>query len=185
VSFTDERGHYVQTRRGGRFHLTNPTAEEVDIGDVAHALSLLCRFGGQLERFYSVAQHCVLVSRDVPAELAMDGLLHDASEAYVGDMSSPLKAALRETGSMGYDVVEELAHRAIARRYGTRYPHDPRVKEADLRALATEARDLMAPGEPETWGGLPAPMEGRIWPLGPAEAEAEFLDRFREVDEGR
>lgn len=181
----DERGPYIQTLKGGRYHLTNPSDEEISYRDIAHALSQLCRFSGQVEHFYSVAQHCVLVSEQVPARLAMDGLLHDASEAYCGDLTSPMKYALEQMGDQGFATIEELAHRAISRKFGTSWPHDPLVKEADLRALATEARDLMSPNDPGAWERLPAPIAERLWPMGPADAEAAWLARFRAVDEGR
>src|SRR5574341_870942 len=81
----------VTTRSGRVVRPLAPDDATVDLGDVAHHLSLVCRFGGACSRHYSVAQHCVLVSRVVPATHALAGLLHDAAEAYIGDVVSGLK----------------------------------------------------------------------------------------------
>ena len=80
---TDERiGSWLQTYTGKKFYPFDPREEEVDILDIAHALSQLCRFGGHTKEFYSVAEHCVLVSMCCPSEVKLLGLLHDAAEAY-------------------------------------------------------------------------------------------------------
>jgi len=78
---------------GGTFDILNPRAEDVRIEDIAHALSQQCRFTGHTKTFYSVAQHSVLASTLVAAPDELWALLHDASEAYMGDMNRPLKHA--------------------------------------------------------------------------------------------
>jgi hypothetical protein len=106
------RGDWMQTYGGGRFYLRNPRADEVEPADIAHALSLLCRYNGHIDRFYSVAEHCVLLSHAVPEKFALDALLHDATEAYVGDMIRPLKRTMNE-----YQMVERYVMNAIAERF--------------------------------------------------------------------
>src|SRR5690242_11754504 len=85
------RGDWMQTYTGRRFWPLDPRVDDIDIGDIAHHLSLVCRFAGACREFYSVAQHCVGVSYVCDPKDALWGLLHDAAEAYVGDMVRPLK----------------------------------------------------------------------------------------------
>ena len=84
------------TTTGRQFWPASPDPEQIQIEDIAHALSNLCRFGGHTREFYSVAQHSVLVSQNVPDDLRLVGLMHDATEAYCGDMIRPLKNVLPE-----------------------------------------------------------------------------------------
>lgn len=163
---------------GKPFSLTDPRPEDIRIEDIAHALSLLCRWNGHLREFYSVAEHCVLVSRLVPDEWALQGLLHDAAEAYIGDLSSPLKYVM--TGSP-YREIETNLSAMICERFGTTWPMHPTVKLADNVSAATEKRDLLAPAY---WFGndLPNAIAGwKIRPLGSANAELEYLMRFGEL----
>jgi len=175
----------IQTVSGVFFDVKNPDPSLVNIVDIAHGLSHLCRFTGQTNGFYSVAEHSVKVSRLVPEDMALEGLLHDASEAYVGDMASPLKALLPE-----YQHIERKVQWAIARAFDLGYPFDHEIHRADRILLATERRDLMpvtpahireAGRDPwagvECYGVLPA----RLNPLCPDEAKKEFLDRYDEL----
>src|SRR5579885_2784587 len=88
-------GDWIQTYCGVAFYPLDPRPEEILIEDIAHALSMLCRFTGHVKRFYSVAQHCVYVSHRCDPKDALWGLLHDAAEAYLNDISRPVKS-LRE-----------------------------------------------------------------------------------------
>lgn len=85
---------WIQTFSGRQFFPLEPRVEDVCIEDIAHGLSNLCRYAGHCECFYSVAQHCLLVSRVVPREHALRGLLHDASEAYLIDVPRPIKHSI-------------------------------------------------------------------------------------------
>lgn len=124
---------------GGRyFDFENPEGFDFDIEDIAHALSHLCRYTGHVGQFYSVAEHSVHVSRLVPDHLAFEALMHDAAEAYLGDVSSPLKRMLPD-----YKAIEERVERALSRAFGLPYPHDPIIKHADMRMLVTEKELLM------------------------------------------
>jgi hypothetical protein len=167
---------WIQTHSGIKFDLLAPTPDMVDINDIAHALSNICRFNGHVREFYSVAQHSVHVSRLVHPAWALTGLLHDATEAYVGDMVRPLKALLPD-----YKYAEERIWYVIVRKFDLPSVIQPRsLKHADNVALMTERRDLMCtpPGE---WGeGLEAvPCDDRtIHPMCPEEARQLFLDRF-------
>lgn len=134
----------------------------------------------------SVAQHSVLVSREVPEKYALEGLLHDASEAFLGDVSSPLKALLPD-----YRKMESRINAVVRRRFGLRDNVSNSVKHADLVLLATEARDLLPlGGEADSWSLLRdiEPLPYAIEPLSPEQARREFLNRYEELtsnDEGR
>lgn len=129
----------IQTYTGIEFNFLHPTPDMICIEDIAHALSCAPRFGGHTLQFYSVAQHSIHVSRLVPPELAKAALLHDAAEAYVLDVMTPLKRLLPEYQRI-YDGVE----RAVMERFNVRFDHEE-IKRADAIALATEKRDLMTP----------------------------------------
>lgn len=158
---------------GSYFDFENPSASSFWIDDIAEGLSKLCRFNGQCRMFYSVAQHCVLVSRTVERRYAMAGLLHDAAEAFVGDVTRPLKLLLPD-----YRAVEQAVEAAIFERFGiAEIP--PEVKHADLVLLATEQRDLM-PHHDDEWACIQniEPLAKKIEPWGPRRARQEFRTRF-------
>lgn len=158
---------YLQTYSGVKFDLVNPLPRMVNIGDIAHALSNMPRFVGHTRSFYSVAQHSVHVSRLLPPELHLAGLLHDAAEAYLLDMPTPAKLLLPDYQAM-YAGIE----RAICDAFGVSFTH-PLIKQADMRILATEKRDLMSAA---SWWSVDAePISGNIVPLGPVEAKALFF----------
>ncbi len=99
---------YISTFTGKHFDFINITMDDICIEDIAQGLSNECRFAGQINQFYSVAQHSVYVSQIVPPEYALEALLHDASEAYCKDLPSPLKALLPD-----YKVIEKGIQKAI------------------------------------------------------------------------
>jgi 5'-nucleotidase len=134
---SDARRHgpAIELSSGAKLRLQDPDPELLTIEVIASSLSKLCRWTGHTSKFFSVAQHSVLVSRIVPEEIALDGLLHDASECVVGDLSRPMKLLLGRNAFIG---IEKRVHRVIAERYGTSFPHDPRIKEADDISLAME-----------------------------------------------
>lgn len=149
--------------------------EDVRIEDIAHALSNQCRFQGHTSAFYSVAQHAVLVSRLVPPQDALAGLLHDASEAYLQDMARPLK--VDPYFGKTYRGAESRAQRMIEGVFGL--GHEPQsVKDADLKVLVTEARDLMHGTEEWPYYQTETPLDMVIVAWGPNRAERGFLRRF-------
>ena len=163
---------WISTFSGRRFYVLDPRPQDVDIVDIAHALSLQCRFSGHIRQFYSVAEHCVRVSDACP-EHGLWALLHDASEAFIGDMSAPLK----HTSEMSrYRTTEKRIMHVIAERFGLTMPEPPEVKIADRRMLLTEARDLGICVD--GWYTEQVPFEKVIRPWPPTMAEATFLQRF-------
>lgn len=129
----------IETRTGLAVNVLEPQPEMIDVNDIAWALSHICRFMGHSSRFYSVAEHCIRGSILCSPENVLWFLMHDAAEAYVGDIASPLKTeAHRE--------VEKRVLRVIATKYGLSWPMPTEVHEIDTRMLATEARELMPGG---------------------------------------
>ena len=164
---------WIQTFTGRRFHPLDPLDAELDVRDIAHSLSMLCRFNGHCLRYYSVAEHSVRVSRLLPDPLRLWGLLHDAGEAYLTDLPRPVKAHIP-----GFNVMEDRILERVAARFDLTWPMPEAVKAADNTLLATEARDLMAP-PPEDWGLDVAPLDEHIIdPLGPGAAERLFMETF-------
>lgn len=172
---------------GGHCFIHNPEASRITLHDITLSLSRIARWGGRTlaaQRAYSVAQHSVMVSKLCRPEHALIGLLHDASEAYLGDVISPLKRVLKAT----YMPIETRWCLAIGQRFGlgdklANLPVD--VKCADLIALEVERHDLMnckgnVRGAEERPTTLP-----EIVPVDEFEAYFLFLDRFNELTAAR
>lgn len=173
---TLERGNWMQTFTGRRFYPIDPSPDEVYPADIAHALSLICRYGGHVKRFYSVAEHCVLMSHAVSRENALWALLHDATEAYVGDMVRPLKRMMPD-----YQRAENAIALCIASRFGLSWPEPPEVKDADNRIILTERAALLAEtGEIWQEDHL-APLPVAITGWSAVEAERNYLARLAEL----
>lgn len=180
---------YISTFKGNRFYPDEPRIDGIDIEDIAHGLAYQCRFNGQTAVFYSVAQHSLMVASLLPPPLHKAALLHDAAEAYLGDVVKPLKHLLP-----AFAAIEAGVTRLIAQAFGVNFGQPPAdagahgaapplgcavhqaIKRADLVALATEKRDLM-PNSTEAWSYLAgiAPLPDPIVPLSPPEAKAAFL----------
>lgn len=169
---------WIQTYTGRRFTPTNPNPDAIVIQDIAHALSMQCRFGGHVKSFYSVAQHCVLVSYICNFEDAFWGLMHDASEAYLVDLPRPLK----HSGKLdAYIEFEGKVQAAICKRFGLSEKEPASIKKADTILLVTEARDLL-PNKRSDWELTAEPLPLKINPLGPREAKDMFMKRFYELN---
>jgi hypothetical protein len=160
--------NWIQTFTGRQFWPLSPHVDDVDIRDIIHALALKCRFTGHCREFYSVAQHSVLVAQMLPPELKLWGLLHDASEAYLPDVARPVKREL-----VGFNAIEARVMRCIAERFSLSWPMPDEVHVADIRALATERRDLMN-RPPRAWKSTinVEPWEDTITPLSPDDSKA-------------
>lgn len=175
----DRKGPWFPVSLSGRrFWPLDPRPQDFDIGDIAHSLANIPRFNGHGLAFLSVAQHSVFVSKKVSSENALLGLLHDAPEAYLHDISSPVKALLGDV----YRDMETTAFLAICEAFVCPCTLSgwSEVKEADRRALVSEHRVLF-PG-----GYLPLsepvrPYPDPIEPWSPEVARERFLERFREL----
>lgn len=167
----------ILTYGGHYFDFMAPEQCQVDIATIAHALAHICRFTGHVREFYSVAQHSVMVSYLVPPEHALAGLLHDAPEAFIGDVAAPLKQLLPD-----YKAIEKRVEAAVLGAFGLPAKLPTCVKHADLVMLATEQRDLM-PAIDHTWNTIIGiePLMTTIQPQTPAQAKVIFLQRFTEL----
>lgn len=174
---TEQRfGDWIQTYTGSRMFPLDPHPAEIDIHDIAHSLSNLCRFNGHVKRFYSVAEHSCHVSDVLPAELRLAGLLHDASEAYLCDLPRPIKRSAEFAEQ--YLSAETKLMRVIAVRFCFEWPLVDAVHKADDQLLSTEALQLMAPLHPD-WKDRTDPVDGLILPCwGPTEARDQFTARY-------
>jgi 5'-deoxynucleotidase YfbR-like HD superfamily hydrolase len=184
----DEPGPYIQTVSGRRVNPFDPDPREIDVHDIAVALSNQCRFGGHTRRFYSVAQHACLTSDLVleaggSAEAALWGLLHDAAEAYLVDLPHPLKHR-SELGQL-YQAAEERLEQVLRARFELADSAPPGLKEIDRSLLATEraALTMVAWHWPELEGFEPLELE--IDPWLPEQAAAAFLERYARLDAAR
>lgn len=167
----------IQTHSGIMVDLLHPDPFALQINDIAHALAFICRFGGHTREFYSVAQHSLMVALNVPAEDALAGLMHDATEAYCGDMVAPLKACMP-----AYRDVEAGLWEALAYRYRLPAELPASVRHADKVLLATEQRDLAChyrcpDCELDCLQGA-QPLAQRLQPMSPAASYAAFIKHF-------
>ena len=165
----------MTTYTGKQFWPLDPRPEEVCIEDIAHALSLTCRFGGHCKQFYSVAQHSCLVARLVQITdptMTLAGLLHDAAEAYVGDLIRPIKRTFEQ-----FKSIEDKVMLVIAERF--KFPSAPNavIKWADDIVLRNEHRDLIPDGMKWVVDDAGGP-DVIVQPMTPVAAETEFLRMF-------
>lgn len=164
-------GDWIQTFTGKRFYPADPRPDQIDIEDIARALSRICRFAGHCERFYSVAQHSVYVSGLVPPEHQLCALLHDATEAYLVDIPRPVKNLLTE-----YRVLEHRAWLAIAKRFDLPPIMPECVKDADNRMLLAEKDQLLKHSAAWNIPGKAAPVEIAV--MDDTWAHRFFMQRF-------
>jgi hypothetical protein len=175
----------IQIASGEFFDLMNPDPAMVRVEDIAAALSKLCRFTGHCSKFYTVAQHSVLVSSLVPPELARWGLFHDAAEAYLGDVASPLKALLPD-----YKEIEHRVEQVVFEALGLHGPMPPEVKHADTVALAAERLSLLPVTGHAYWSAWITPAierealrrVGSVFPWRPDMVEGMFLYHARGLE---
>ena len=170
-------GDLMQTFTGRCFRPMDPNPADIFIVDIAHALSMQCRYAGHTRKFYSVAEHSIYVSKFVPQRFALWGLLHDAAEAYSADIPRPLKQQLTE-----WAPIERRIMDAVCIRFGLPFVEPPEVKEIDVRMCEDERRALMAPGD-QAW--TPQQPVGAIIYAHPQERAKElFLLEFMKLTKG-
>lgn len=171
---------WIRTYTGQQFNYSHLEIERIDIRDIAHSLSQQCRFGGHCLRFYSVAQHCVFVSQLVPPEYKLWGLLHDAPETYICDITSPFK---NTKWMEGYRAFEQKIEICVFTRFGLISKHQPwlgipsPVKRADWQAVVTEGKQLLSKGV-KGWADESEAADVMINPMNSRDAERAFLEEF-------
>jgi len=165
---------WILTYTGIKLSYTSLTEDMINIEDIAQALSMTVRFNGHCNRYYSVAEHSVLVSHLVDPEHAKEGLMHDASEAYLGDVTKPLKQLLPD-----YQVIEEQFEKIIAQKFKLRYPWNADVKKWDNKILADEAVEFHDSYNND-WG-IGSPIGLDIVGYSPEFAKVQFMKRYKEL----
>lgn len=165
----------ISLLNGGHFDYAAPERSVYDIRDIARGLSHTARFSGQTERPYYVAQHSVLVSRMVPPEHALAGLLHDAVESFMADVPSPLKRMLP-----GYIELEHRAEADMCKRFGMKFPFHHSIKEADIRVFLAERRDMQPCVKEICYEGY-KPYANKIIAWDSHMSYIYFLRRFKEL----
>jgi 5'-deoxynucleotidase YfbR-like HD superfamily hydrolase len=171
-------GGWINTYLGKQFYPLNPRIEDIDIEDIAHALSRINRFTGHINKEnYSVAEHSVLVSYFCNEEDRKHALLHDGSEFALADLSSPLK---RSGKFENYKKFEKQLQSMIYKKFGLNEEEPKSVRNADLLMLATEAVNLFD-NINLNWNLPCAPAPITIKGLNPNAAKKLFMDRFKEL----
>ena len=169
-------GPTILLQSGNYFNFVDPEGSDFTIEDIAHGLAMTSRFGGQCKRFYSVAEHSFCAAWQVAPQFAFAALMHDAAEAFIGDIPRPLKMILPD-----YKHIEERIESAVLGRFGIETPLPDEVKAIDLAMLATEQRQVM--DNYDDWapirGVVPLPIYLPFW--SPKQAKAQFLQRFDEL----
>lgn len=172
AEYINKPKEWIQTASGKMFFPLNPKSEDVDIVDIAHSLSMKCRYSGHCKIFYSVAEHSVYVSHFVPQEIALWGLLHDAGEAYLVDVPRPIKPFLT-----GFKELENNVMRAVCDHFGLPHEEPPEVKRIDTAILADEMAQIMGP-PPAGWNLPEHPIGIQIQGWSPEVSKMNFLSRF-------
>lgn len=177
---------WMGTITGKKFNPFDPCVEDIDIRDIARGLAMTCRYGGQVKRFYSVAEHCYNVSFYVPSEYRLHALLHDSAEAYIGDMIRPIK---HQPQMVEFRHAENMIEQAVALKFGLDWSLEAQaaVKTIDNRILVDEIRELSY--MPKAY--LNTPLLKGLEPLhtlnfivhswSPEVAENLFLNRFEDL----
>lgn len=174
---------WINTYMGKKFWPCDPHVDEIDIHDIAHALSMQCRFTGHVHRFYSVAEHSIRVSWKSDPKDQLWGLLHDAAEAYLIDLARPVK---HQPGMAAYRDAEHKIMLAVRERFGLEGEQPVSVTLADHRMLITESHQLMNrhPDWFVNWPKLGEPYSDvRIAAWSPRNAERLFLNQFEMLRE--
>jgi len=167
---------WLQTYTGVQFYPFRATPEMINIEDIAHQLAYQTRYRGALEDYYSIAEHCVLGSQVIDPNYALEFLLHDAEEAYLGDMSAPIKRFMPDFARLGDEIRD-----VIFNKYGLTAGVSEAVHQLDLAICITEKTDGFADSLDWGWENTVDKLElvPQYW--SPQESEDLFLSRFEEL----
>jgi uncharacterized protein len=170
------RGPRIMLASGSWFDLLDPWNSQFTIQDIAQGLGNICRYAGQCSQFYSVAEHSLHVSSIVPS-YKIEALMHDAAEAFLGDVTRPLKQLLPQ-----YKKIEKSVEKAIFARFGLDYSCLVSFKKIDLSVLAAEQEQIMPAGT-DYWTSesevTPAPIVVNF--LSPSDATQKFLETYENL----
>ena len=172
-------GHWLSTQLVPKFYFLEPREGDIILEDIALSLSHTCRFGGHSIRFYSVAEHSVIVSTILGSQGAdrttvLAGLLHDAEEAYLPDIPSPIKSLMPEALKM-----YETLNLAIVKKFKLEGANWELIKDIDHRLGSTEAKALGVWNK--DWADTGEPLEAKIYGLEPKIVRGLFLVRYNTI----
>ena len=174
-----KEGHFIQTISGKKVWPFSLELEDIDIGDIAHSLSMQCRFNGQITKFYSVAEHCYFASKMIDEYLGpvaqLEALLHDGCEAYIGDMVMPLKRSFSEFRKLEEDITNK-----VWKKFNLSGDYRLFVDIVDVKMCATEAKQLIV-GDLSDWKLSETPYNFSLPCWNPAKANIEFIKRYNEL----
>lgn len=171
-------GNWTMTHGGRRFWPLDPRPEEIDIRDIAHALSHICRYGGHCNRFYSVAEHSILMARHASKENRLWALLHDATEAYLMDLPRPIKPFLP-----GYADAETALHKCIAKKFNLDTVIPDEVHDLDHSIIRDEMEQNMC-YIPDSYVNV-KPLGIRLEYWNPEQAKAAFMREYVKIESWR
>lgn len=168
----ERKGDWITTYSGIHFYPLDAREDEINIHDIAHSLSLQCRFAGHCNKFYSVAEHSCHIFDTATKENALWGLLHDATEAYLVDLPRPVKNSMPI-----YKTTENRLMEIIASKYGLIAEMPSEIKKLDIAILFAEAKQNMN-SSTEEWKDQAEPLDIKLRFWNPKKAEVEFMSRF-------
>ncbi|MFH1477002.1 MAG: phosphohydrolase [Verrucomicrobiota bacterium] len=171
---THQESVYIHTFSGMAFDLLNPRPEMIRLADIIQSLSIENRFNGATLFPYSVAQHSLYVASLLPRKLKLHGLLHDAAEAYVGDMVTPLKKIMPE-----YKKAETRIAKVVAEVFGLAYPEPGEVKQADLSVLSAEREQVLLPSYGPWYKDFPVPAKICIEAMSWVQVKERFSSQIK------
>jgi len=158
-------GNKMRTYSGRYIDAFNMKIEDIDIIDIAHSLSLTTRWNGHSKEPYSISEHCVwMAERATAPETKMEALLHDASEAYIVDVPTPIKKRMPE-----YLIVEEQIMKLVAEKFGFNHKMSDEVKKLDRQALEFEWENKV--------------LDNTFKSMDCYEAERRFLESYYSIKE--
>lgn len=170
-----ETPSWIRTYSGKKFYVFDPKQKDITIKDIAHALSLICRFTGHTEDLYSVGQHSLLVMELCPEEFKLEGLTHDFPEAYVTDLATPIKRQMSN-----YREIEDNLHVAIAKKFHLQFPMPKIIKEIDTEVFNMEWAYLMEKNKKIKSGKFRMEKD-RFQILSPKEVEQKIIENFNRL----
>lgn len=180
----ERRGDWLQTYSGVKFWPLDPRPADIRIADIAHALAHTGRYNGHAKRFYSVAEHSVLLSHHVGVKDRMWALLHDAGEAYLSDVPRPLKRFLRLSDNLQtYEEAEQAVLNAVAERFCLPWPIPSYIGMRDTQLLLGERTQVYNHLMDWELDGSAEPLNVSLYFWSPETAERAFLDRFADIQQ--
>jgi len=184
------------TASGRQIDLMEIQPTDIELWDIAASLSMQARFLGHTaglrrkgmplhQRFYCVAQHCLQVSLRCPPEYALEGLMHDAAEAYMGDITRPVKRLIERLAPGALKAIERQIEQAIATQFRLTYPWPEAVHAADDLCCRIEKNNFWPEMGRGDESGLPVLPAVQLQPLMPGEAASFFMRVFGELSQKR